>query len=105
MKESDFQKKLINDIKDRFPGSMVVKNDCKYIQGIPDLTVFYKDRWATLECKKSAKANKQPNHQGYVEKMNEMSFSAFICPENKGEILDAMERSFKTRRASRSSKS
>ena len=105
MKESKFQKKLIDEIEDRFPGSMVVKNDCKYIQGIPDLTVFYKDRWATLECKKSANAKKRPNQRRYVEKMNEMSFSAFIYPENKGEILDAMERSFKTRRASRSSKS
>ena len=84
MKESKFQKKLIDEIEDRFPGSMVVKNDCKYIQGIPDLTVFYKDRWATLECKRSINASKRPNQQYYVDLMNRMSFSKFINPENKG---------------------
>ncbi len=104
-KESKFQKDLINEIKERFPGSMVVKNDCHYIQGIPDLTVFYKKHWATLECKQHKDATHRPNQDVYVNKMNEMSFSAFISPENKGEILDAMERSFKPRRSTRTSKS
>jgi hypothetical protein len=104
-KESKFQKDLIEEIKERFPGSMVLKNDSHYIQGIPDLTVFYKKHWATLECKKSKDEHHQPNQDGYVDKMNEMSFSSFIYPENKGEVLDAMERSFKVRRASRSPKS
>jgi hypothetical protein len=104
-KETKFQKDLIDDIKERFPGAMVMKNDAKYIQGIPDLSVVYKDRWATLECKKSKNEPHQPNQDYYVEKMNDMSFSAFIYPENKEEILDAMEQSFKSRRSSRSSKS
>ena len=50
-RESQFQRELINEIKDRFPGCIVMKNDPNYIQGIPDLIVLYNDRWAALECK------------------------------------------------------
>lgn len=96
-KESQFQHNLIKTIKDRFPGSIVMKNDPTYIQGIPDLTVLYKNKWATLECKKTQKAKHQPNQDYYVEMMNSMSFSSFICPEDMEEVLDDMERSFKGR--------
>lgn len=94
MQESKFQKELINEIESRFPGCIVMKNDPTYIQGIPDLLILYKDRWASLEVKKNSKANHQPNQDYYVETMNGMSYSAFIFPENKEEILDEMERSF-----------
>ena len=56
-----------------FPGAIVLKNDPNYIQGIPDLTVFYQDKWATLEVKKSENASHQPNQDYYVGLMNEMS--------------------------------
>jgi hypothetical protein len=98
MLERDFQAKLIKDIKKRFPGAIVLKNDSSYIQGIPDLTIFHGDHWATLECKKDEKASHQPNQDIYVERMNNMSFSAFIYPENKEEVLNEMERSFNARR-------
>lgn len=96
MLESQFQSKLIKEIKERFPGCIVVKNDSSYIQGIPDLTIFYKDKWATLECKQHKNAKRQPNQKYYVGLMNEMSFSRFICPENKEEVLYDLQRSFKT---------
>ena len=96
MAESKFQKNLIKEIKDRFPGAIVMKNDPNYIQGIPDLTVLYKNKWATLEVKKDEKATHRPNQDYYVNEMNNMSFSAFIFPENKEEILNDMERSFQT---------
>lgn len=97
-KESEFQAKLIKEIKERFPGSMVLKNDANYIQGIPDLMVLYKDHWAALECKASKTANKQPNQPYYISRMNEMSFASFIDPDNKEEVLDELERSFETSR-------
>ena len=93
-KESDFQSNLIKELKDRFPGCVVMKNDPNYIQGIPDLSILYKDKWATLECKKSSKATHRPNQEYYVQKMNEMSFSRFIFPENKDEVLNDLQKTF-----------
>lgn len=93
--ERDFQSKLIKDLKDIFVGCLVMKLDSSYIQGIPDLLVLYKNKWATLECKKNANASKRPNQEYYVGKMDEMSFSRFICPENKEEVLDDLERYLK----------
>ena len=93
--ERNFQAKLVKEIKTRFPGCFVLKNDSGYLQGVPDLIVLHQDRWATLECKRSAKAPHQPNQDIYVEQMNEMSFSRFIYPENKEEVLNELEQSFK----------
>lgn len=94
MKESKFQKDLKDELKARFPGCIVTKNDSSCIQGIPDLLVLYKDKWATLEVKRSANAPHQPNQDYYVERMNQMSFSAFIFPENKEEVLNDLARAF-----------
>lgn len=96
MKESDFQGKLIKDIYKRFPGSIVMKMDANYKQGFPDLMVFYKNKWAALECKKDINAKHQPNQDYYVNKLNEMSFASFISPENKEEILNGLEQTFKS---------
>ena len=93
-RESEFQSKLKKEIETRFPGSIVTKLDSEMIQGIPDLLILYKDKWATLECKKTSDSHHQPNQDYYVDKMNNMSFSRFICPENKEGILNEMERSF-----------
>ena len=96
MQESVFQAKLIRELKERFPGCIVLKNDPDYIQGVPDLTVFYHDKWATLECKKGSRAPKRPNQEYYVDKMNEMSFSRFIYPENKEIVLDELQQAFES---------
>lgn len=94
MLENKFQANLIKEIKNRFPGCMIQKNDSSYTQGIPDLTIFHGEHWATLEVKKDAKASKQPNQEYYVGKMNNMSFSRFIYPENKEEVLNDLENHF-----------
>lgn len=95
MLENKFQSKLIKELKKIFPGCIVMKNDSSYIQGIPDLLVLYKNKWASLEVKKSANASKRPNQQYYVDMMNKMSFARFISPENKEEVLDELRKTFK----------
>ena len=90
--ESGFQDRLIADLKEMFPGCMVFKMD--QIQGIPDLLILYGKRWASLENKKSATAKRQPNQEYYVDLMNKMSFSRFICPENKEEVLSELQKVF-----------
>lgn len=91
--ESGFQDKLRDEIKALFPGCMIFKMD--QIQGIPDLLILFKNKWASLENKKSATAKRQPNQEYYVDLMNKMSFSRFICPENKDEVLNELAKFFK----------
>lgn len=94
--ERDFQSKLIKEIKKMFSGCIVLKNDSSYIQGIPDLLILYKNKWATLELKRSASAKRQPNQEYYVGLMNDMSFSRFIYPENKEEVLNELREAFES---------
>lgn len=96
MKESAFQSKLIKELQSMFPGCIVVKNDCNYKQGIPDLLILYKNKWAALECKKTETASHRPNQDYYVETMNEMSYAAFIFPENKNHILQELKEVFES---------
>lgn len=92
--ESKFQKDLTDQIKEEFPGCLVMKNDSGYIQGIPDWTILYKDKWAVLEAKRNNDADKQPNQQYYVDKLNNMSFSRFVYPENKEEVMNELHTFF-----------
>lgn len=96
MRESEFQSKLIKELHSRFKDCIVTKLDSGHIQGIPDLLILWQNHWATLECKKSANANKRPNQEYYVNRMNEMSFSRFINPENKEEVLNDLEQAFRS---------
>lgn len=93
--ESKFQKELIDEIKAEYPGCLIMKNDSGYIQGIPDWTILYKDKWAVLEAKREAKAKHQPNQEYYVEQLDNMSFSRFVYPENKDEVLSELRKIFK----------
>lgn len=91
LKESEFQAKLKKEILERLPGAIVVKNET-YMLGFPDLTVYYGERWAALECKRSANAAKQPNQQMMIDRMNLMGgFARFIYPENCEEVLNELQ--------------
>lgn len=96
MKENKFQSNLIKELETKFPGAIVTKLDPNHIQGIPDILILYKDKWATLECKKSSNATHRFNQDTYVEMMNDMSYSAFIYPENKEEVLNELQNKFES---------
>lgn len=72
----------------------MLKNDPNYIQGFPDLIVLWEDKWAVLEVKRSEGAVVQPNQAYYVNTLDDMSFSSFIYPENKEEVLNGLQSSF-----------
>ena len=90
MLENRFKTKLIKEIKEMFPGCMVLHLDPNEIQGVPDLLILYQDKWAALEGKKTRSASHRPNQEYYVDLMNDMSFAAFIYPENKDEVLEEL---------------
>lgn len=94
MKENKFQSNLINKLKTMFPECLVLKNDANYKQGIPDLLILYKDKWAVLECKRSSSASKQPLQDYYISLMNEMSFGAIIFPDNEEVVLNNLRNFF-----------
>ncbi len=87
MLESKYQGELIPRIKQLLPGCMVQKNDANYTQGIPDLTIFYRSKWAFLEVKASEKSKERPNQRYYVETWGPQSFAMFIYPENEADVL------------------
>lgn len=105
MNEGAYKTRVIERLKTMFPGCMIIKADPSYSQGIPDLFIFWGKYWASLEFKKSKSANRQPNQEYYIEKLDAMSFAAFINPENEEEVLDALEQAFKPPRRTRISKS
>lgn len=101
MAESAYQAYLIKLLRRMFDGCVILKNDSSYLQGVPDILILYKDRWAMLEIKADAKAKVQPNQEYYVNLMNEMSFAAFIYPSNEYEVLDALYAAFESGRTAR----
>lgn len=94
MRESEYQRKLIKKLFILFPGCVVLKNDSEYMQGIPDLIVLYKNKWAMLEVKVSEDAELQPNQQYYIDQFKLMSFGSFIYPENEEDVLNALQQTF-----------
>lgn len=95
MKESEFQKNLKDEIRSRFPGCVILKNDANGIQGFPDLTILFGKLWALLEVKISKNASHRPNQNYYVDRMHECGFASFVYPENKEEVLNELEKYFK----------
>ena len=100
-KENEYQASLVRKIKERFPGSMVLKNDPNYIQGIPDLLVLYKKRWAALEVKRNEEAPHRPNQEFYIQRMNRMSYASFVYPENEEEVFHGLQQAFQPKRPAR----
>lgn len=92
--ENQYQAKLIRKLERKFPGCVILKNDAGYQQGILDLTLLWGPRWASLEVKASEDAGIQPNQEFFVRKLDEMSFAAFIYPENETEVLSALQQAF-----------
>jgi hypothetical protein len=91
-RENIYQAKLIKKLEAEFPGCIVVKNDSSYIQGIPDLTVYFDDRWVWLEVKKDAKSVHQPNQDHYVDLGKRKAYASFIYPENETQVFDEIRR-------------
>lgn len=105
MTENQYQAKLIKKIERLFPGVVILKQDPTLRQGILDLILLYRDKWASLEVKASASAPTRPNQSYFVRQFDNMSFAAFIYPENEEEVLNALQQTFTPPRRARVSKS
>ena len=93
--ETIYQADLIERLYRLFPGCIVLKNDAKMVQGIPDLLILYNSYWAMLEVKINANASRQSNQEYYIKKFDGMSFAAFVYPENEEDVLYALQSTFR----------
>ena len=94
MTEAQYQKKVIRKLETIFPGCIVIKNDPSYQQGIPDWTILFGSCWGMLEIKRSLTSRRQPNQDWWVSRFRNMSFAAFICPENEEAVLNELQAAF-----------
>lgn len=101
MLESKFKANLRKTLCDIFPGCVLLAIDPNDIQGMPDLLILYRDKWAALETKRSKSASRRPNQEYYVDMLGEMSYAAFIFPENEEVVLDELQRALRPRRPTR----
>ena len=93
-RENSIQPDIIKEIEQRYPNCIVLKNDANYKQGIPDLTIFYRDKYAMLETKKDKDARYRPNQETYLKIVDHWSFARRIEPENKEEVLNELDAFF-----------
>lgn len=98
MRENDFQRYLIQKLKQMFEGCYILKNDSSYLEGVPDLIILFKDRWAMLEVKQSREAHRSRAQSYYVSLLDEMSFASFIYPENEEDVLNDLQLAFESGR-------
>ena len=96
--ESKFKRDLVKDLHYLFPGSIVLKNDPNYLQGIPDLLILFEDKWAALETKKSKGSIRQVNQEYYIDLLNRMSYASFINPRNREQVLNELQQTFQSHR-------
>lgn len=101
MRETQYQAKLIKKIQSMFPGCLVLKNNPSHLQGVPDLLILYHGTWGALEVKLALDSEIQANQSHYVAMMNQMSFAAFICPENEEEVLSELQHALASGRSTR----
>ena len=92
--ESKYQADLKKRLEIDFPGCVVLKNDPVGKQGIPDLLVLYKNKWAMLEVKRSEDSSIRPNQKYWVDKLNSMGFAMFINPQNEEFVFDLLHKHF-----------
>lgn len=92
MLESEYQRKIKKKIQIMFPYAVIFKTDEQQIQGFPDLLILNGPRWAALEVKRSETAPRRPNQEYWVDRLDYLSFSSFIYPENEKEVLYELER-------------
>ena len=101
MTERRYQAQIIKKLKFLFPGCIILKNDPAYQQGVPDLILLWHRNWALLEVKVRGEFHAQPNQVYFIQRLDEMSFAAFIFPENEEEVLDALQQAFESPRRAR----
>jgi len=94
LREAQYQARIIQKLRDLFPGCFILKNDAIYTPGVPDIIILYNDHWAMLEIKYGNVRQMQPNQEYYVNMLNSMSYASFINPDNEEEVFYDLQIAF-----------
>lgn len=98
MNETQYRRQLEKTITNVLrPPTLILRNNPKEIQGIPDIIVLNGERWAMLEIKDDINAPVQANQPYYIDMCDSMAFGAFIYPQNEDEVIEALIRYFNQR--------
>lgn len=90
MLERDLQPDYIKMIYKRIPGCVIMKNDANYRQGFPDLTIYYRDKYAILETKVDDGSSYRPNQKTYLNEFGKHTYAASINSENWEEVINGL---------------
>jgi len=98
MLEAEFKVHVKQKIKDRFPNLDLdfIDTNPFYFRSVPDLIILGPNVWAALEFKRSEHASHQPNQDYFVSRLNRKGYASFIFPENMEEVLNDLERLFRS---------
>lgn len=97
MLEGTYRTGLIKRLKKVFPGIIIQHGNPSHIQGIPDLTVLYKYKYAMLETKMASDSSKRPNQEYWINYFKKQgAYAAFINKSNEEEIINELRRYFET---------
>lgn len=100
-RESKFERDLIEELFEIFPGAVILKNDSAQMQGIPDRIILFGNRWAAFEVKAHRAAKHQQNQDYYIRLFNSMSFAAFVYPQNKEWFINELQQALRPGRRAR----
>ena len=59
-----------------------MKNDARYLQGIPDFVILYHNVWVLIEFKKQKDSRYRPNQEYYLDLAKQWSFAYTIHKDN-----------------------
>ncbi len=97
-----YKARLMKELELRFPGCVIIHLDPNTVhQGVPDMLILYRNKWAMLETKAAANSAKRPNQEFFVNFYNELAFAAFIYPEIEEDVLNDLQQAFEPRRRTR----
>lgn len=92
--ERQYQRRLVNQLKELFPGCYIEQKRAGTQQGMPDILILWRNRWAMLEVKRDSDSDHRPNQDFYINKFSGMAFASFIYPENEEQVLYDLQTAF-----------
>lgn len=88
--EIPFEQKFCRKLRGLHRDLYVMKNDASLIQGFPDRVVYFRDKYAILEFKRSENASHRPNQDWYINHFAKYTYSTFVYPENADKVFSEL---------------